>query len=194
MNASSYGSAVALFGMLTTGTACGGGTTTTPPPVVPLPQAAPPSDTHVLTFEVSPENLNVDKVGLRDGYQRPDGNRDLAFHATIDGPFDALFVVSTNQKGEPIYGLRADTLVGNEEIPTELGGAIDTGKMTVGIGVALAGRPRFINGENGSVHLGSGLHELTLYIPNTATLIPGAFVRIYVKAHGEFLPGPIAAY
>src|SRR4051812_2284867 len=75
--------------------------------------------TKVTAFSVSVENLNVDKVGLRDGYQRPDGNRDLAFDATVQGPIDALFVVSTNQKGDPGYGLRADTLVGTEEIPAE---------------------------------------------------------------------------
>jgi hypothetical protein len=148
----------------------------------------------VVAFAVSPENLVVDKVGLRDGYQRPDGNRDLAFTTTIQGPVDAIFVVSTNQKGEPGYGLRADTLVGSEEIPSELGGVIDTGKMTVGIGIVESGTAKFLNGESGSIRLGAGVHNLTLYIPNTATLQAGSFVRLYVKSAGALIPGPITPY
>ena len=156
--------------------------------------AATTAATKIVSFAVSAENLNVDKVGLRDGYQRPDGNRDLAFTATIQGPIDALFLVSTNQKGEPGYGLRADTLVGNEEIPAELGGVIDTGKMTVGVGVSEAGGTKFLNADNGSIHLGDGMHVLSLYVPNTATLQPGSFVRLYVKAGGTLVPGPITPY
>jgi hypothetical protein len=150
--------------------------------------------TKVVSFTISNENLNVDKVGLRDGFMKPDGNRDLAFTASIDGPFEALFVVSTNAKGEPGYGLRADTLTGSEEIPTELGGVIDTGKMTVGVGVVEGGK--FINGESGSVHGGPGIHNLTLYVPNTATLQAGSFVRLYVRAPGggALVPGPVTPY
>lgn len=151
------------------------------------------SATTVTAFSVSNENLNVDKVGLRDGFMKPDGNRDLAFSATINGPFEALFVVSTNAKGEPGYGLRADTLTGSEDIPPELGGVIDTGKMTVGIGVVEGGK--YINGESGSARGGPGLHSLTLYIPNTATLQAGNHVRLYVRTpEGALVPGPITPY
>lgn len=174
-------------------TACGGpatGPNGTTPATVSVAAAIP---TKVVSFAVSNENLNVDKVGLRDGFMKPDGNRDLAFTASIDGPFEALFVVSTSAKGEPSYGLRADTLSGKEEIPTELGGVIDTGKMTVGVGVVEGGK--FINGESGSVHAGSGLHTLTLYVPNTATLQAGSFVRLYVRVPGGALVrGPVTPY
>lgn len=162
-----------------------------------IPSAPPPPrsvDTKVLSFAVSAENLNVDKVGLHDGNQRPDGNRDLAFETTISGPIDALFVVSSNAKGEPGYGLRADTLISNEEIPAELGSVIDTGKMTVGIGVTEQGHSTFLNEESGSLHLGDGVHRLSLYVANTASLRPGSFVRIYVKAAGVLIGGPVAPY
>jgi hypothetical protein len=149
--------------------------------------------TRITAFAVSNENLNVDKVGLRDGLNRPDGNRDLAFTMTVDGPFEAIFVASTNAKGEPGYGLRADTLAVNAELPSELGGVIDTGKMTVGIGVVENGK--FINGESGSAQGGPGIHTLSLYCANTATLNSGSYVRGYVRAPGGVLiPGPVAPY
>jgi hypothetical protein len=149
------------------------------------------SSTRITAFAVSMENLNVDKVGLRDGFMKPDGNRDLAFTMTVEGPFDAVFLVSVSAKGEPVYGLRADTLTNTQEIPQELGGVIDTGKMTIGVGVVEGGR--FINGESGSVHAGPGTHNLTLYVANTATLNAGANVRAYVRVEGgPLIPGPIA--
>jgi hypothetical protein len=157
------------------------------------PRPVVTSSTRITAFGVSIENLNVDKVGLRDGFMKPDGNRDLAFTMTVEGPFDAIFVVSVSAKGEPVYGLRADTLTTAQEIPPELGGVIDTGKMTIGIGVVEGGR--FINGENGSAHAGAGTHNLTLYMANTATLNAGANVRAYVRVEGgPLIPGPITPY
>jgi len=180
--------ALAAAGCAGAGPATPAGTTT-----AKASGAAASSLTRIVSFAVSNENLNVDKVGLRDGFMKPDGNRDLAFTASIDGPYEALFIVSTNAKGEPGYGLRADTLTGIDEIPTELGGVIDTGKMTVGIGVVEGGK--FINGESGSAHGTSGLHNLTLYVPNTATLQAGSFVRLYLRVPGgTLLPGPITPY
>lgn len=175
--------------------------TTPPPPAAPAGQAGPsgakvlavPVVTKITAFAVSNENLNVDKVSLRDGLLKPDGNRDLVFTLTIDGPFEAIFVISTNAKGDPSYGLRADTLVGAEEIPSELGGVIDTGKMTVPMGVVEGGK--FINGDSGAARSGPGIHNLTLYVPNTATLNAGSFVRAYVKVQGGTLvPGPVVPY
>jgi hypothetical protein len=179
---------VAACGCATNATAQGGTTT------VAKTSGGPVVATRVVSFAISSENLNVDKVGMRDGFMKPDGARDLAFTAVIDGPFEALFVVSSNAKGEPGFGLRADTLTGSEEIPFELGGVIDTGKMTVGIGVVEAGK--FINGESGSAHGAAGLHNLTLYIPNTASLQAGSFVRLYLRAPGgpALIPGPITPY
>lgn len=169
-----------------------------PPPAaatVAKSAPAPATSTKITAFAVSNENLRVDKVGLRDGFMRPDGNRDLAFTATVDGEYETLFVVSTNAKGEPCYGLRADTLTGSEEVPSEFGGVVDTGRMTIGIGVVDGDTGKFINAESGSVHGGSGTHNLTFYISNTATLQPGSFVRLYVRAPGgSLVAGPVTPY
>ncbi|MDF2695714.1 MAG: hypothetical protein K0S65_4097, partial [Labilithrix sp.] len=45
----------------------------------------PPDSTKVTAFSVDIENLNVDKIAMRDGGIRPDGNRDLVFRATVEG-------------------------------------------------------------------------------------------------------------
>ena len=82
------------------------------------PAVAAPDSTKVSAFAVDIENLNVDKIAMRDGGIRPDGNRDLVFRATVEGPADALYLVTTSQKGEPHHGFRADTISGHEELPS----------------------------------------------------------------------------
>jgi hypothetical protein len=149
--------------------------------------------TKISAFAVSNENLNVDTVGMRDGALRPDGLRDHVFTATVDGPFDALFLVETNQKGEPIYGFRADTVIGGADLPRELGGVVDTGKMTIGVGVVEDGK--FVNAESGAATLGPGHHELRLYAPNTNLLVGGDFIRLYAKTpDGSVVGSPVASY
>ncbi len=151
------------------------------------------SDTRIVAFSVSNENLRVDKVGIRDGVYKADGTLDLAFTATVEGPFEAVFVYSCNAKGEPIYGLRADTLTRGEEIPPELGSVVDTGKMTYGVGVFENGR--LVNQESGRVQLESGTHALTLYTPNPGMLKAGDHVRLWVKApNGALVASPVALY
>jgi hypothetical protein len=159
----------------------------------PAAPRATTSDTRVLAFNISNDNLRVDKVGLRDGTFRADGNMDLAFTATVDGPFDAVFVYSTNAKGEPIYGLRADTLSRGEEVPVELGSVIDTGKMTVGVGVFESGKLQ--NADSGKVSFEGGSHTLTLYCPNPGMLKAGDHVRLWVRStNGALVAGPVVPY
>ena len=107
------------------------------------PRPVAPDSTKVTAFSVDPENLNVDKISMRDGGIRPDGNRDLVFRATVEGPADALFLAATDQKGNPQYGFRADTVAGAEELPSELGSVVDVGRLTIWIAVVEDGK--FIN-------------------------------------------------
>lgn len=150
--------------------------------------------TKVTAFAVDIENLNVDKIAMRDGGIRPDGNRDLVFRATLEGPADALYLVTTSQKGEPHYGFRADTISGHEELPSELGNVVDVGRLTVWIAVVEDGR--FINGDGGALGvLKEGTHVLKLYVPNPGNLEPGAFLRLYARApNGGITGGPVVQY
>lgn len=174
--------------------ACGPSSTpaahATPPAAPPRPAA---TTTTITAFAPASDNLRVDKVGMRDGLLRPDGNLDLAFSASVSGPADALFVVSVDARGVPIYGLRADTLVGREELPAELGAIVDTGQMTAGIGIAENGK--FVNDERGAVRLGDGSHELRLYVPNLASLHAGSYIRAYARTpDGRLVAGPVIRY
>lgn len=158
------------------------------------PAVAAPDSTKVSAFAVDIENLNVDKIAMRDGGIRPDGNRDLVFRATVEGPADALYLVTTSQKGEPHYGFRADTISGHEELPSELGSVVDVGRLTVWIAVVENGK--FINGDGGSLGtLEPGAHVLKLYVPNPGNLEPGAFLRLYARApNGGIVGGPVVQY
>jgi len=154
----------------------------------------PPDSTKVTAFSVDIENLNVDKIAMRDGGIRPDGNRDLVFRATVDGPADALYIVTTSEKGEPHYGFRADTIAGHEELPSELGSVVDVGRLTVWIAVVENGK--FINTDGGALgDLPPGTHQLKLYVPNTGNLQPGTYLRLYARApNGGLAKGPIVRY
>ncbi len=158
------------------------------------PVGEPLGPTKVRAFSVDIENLNVDKIAMRDGGIRPDGNRDLVFRATVEGPADALYLVTVNEKGEPHYGFRADTIIGHEELPSELGSVVDVGRLTVWI--AVVENNHFINGEGGTLgNLSPGTHELKLYVPNTGNLAPGSHLRLYARApNGGLAKGPIVPY
>ena len=154
----------------------------------------PSGATKVLALSTDPENLVVDRVSMRDGALRSDGNRDLVFRTTVEGPLDALFLVTTSDKGKPSHGFRADTIVGHEEVPPELGSVIDVGRLTTWIAVVEDGK--FLNSENGTLGLlGPGRHELKLYIPNPGNLLPQSYLRLYARAPGgDLVAGPVIPY
>jgi hypothetical protein len=185
-----------LAGVLTLGCASSG-TTPSDTPIRKNARSTPVGavgSTKVTAFTVDIENLNVDKISMRDGNIRPDGNRDLVFRATVEGPADALYLVKVDEKGVPQYGFRADTVTGKEELPSELGNVIDIGSLTVWIAVVEDGR--FINGDGGTLGvLPAGPHQLKLYVPNPGNLQPGSHLRLYARAPNGGLAGsPVAAY
>jgi hypothetical protein len=150
-------------------------------------------DTKVTSFTVAPENLKVDAVGMNRGSISPDGARDHVFTATIEGPVDALFIAECDEKGNPVYGFRASTVARNDELPKELGGVIDIGAMTIGIGVVED--KHFVNTDLGGLNLAATHHAVTLYAPNTAALQPGDYVRLWARSpSGGLAVSPVARY
>jgi hypothetical protein len=147
----------------------------------------------IRALALSNESLHVDKVGLGDGALHPDGIMDLAFTASIDGPLNALFLYTCDEKGVAAGLFRADTLVGSQEAPTELGGQLETGDMSVGIGVSENGK--FINNDNGSVTIAEGPHNVTLYAAHTGRLRDGSHVCLYGRRpDGSLAHSPVIAY
>lgn len=158
--------------------------------------AAGPSTTKVTAFSVHQENLNVDKISMKEGAIHPDGNRDLVFTATVEGPADALYLVTTDEKGSPVHGFRADTIGGSEELPQELAaaGQVDVGRLTVWM--AVVENNQFVNEDNGRLgKLAPGPHALKMYVPNTGTLRPGSHLRLYARVPGgAIVGGPVVPY
>jgi hypothetical protein len=160
---------------------------------VTRPAVAAPT-AKVTAFAVHPENLRVDRIGMRDGQIMPDGSLDLVFTASVEGAIDALFIVRCTDKGEPLQGFRADTIIGHEELPAELGSVVDVGRLTVWI--AAVENNRFLNTDAGTLGtLPTGTHALKLYVPNTGNLQAGSRLRLYARTtEGTLVAGPVIAY
>lgn len=165
------------------------------PKVGERPKHATETAAKVTALAIDNENLNVDRISMKDGNVHADGNRDHVFTATVEGPIEALFLVTVDDKGQPIHGFRADTVNGHAELPQELAaaGQVDVGRMTVWI--AVVEDNKFINEGNGKVALAAGPHSLRLYVPNTGTLRPNSHLRLYGRApNGAIVGGPTVPY
>ena len=154
--------------------ACGGEAV----PASPASPGAAPRLTSAMTLERSPDSGQVDRVGADDGALHADGVKDLSFVTQVDGPIAAVFLVSVDEQGRPTGQYQADTLVGDELGPPELGGKPGSG--TSGIGVAEG--DKLLNTKDGSLGvLAAGAHRLTLYVAESATLKSARKLRIYVQ-------------
>jgi hypothetical protein len=145
------------------------------------------------SFSLAPESLHVDKIGMRDGALKPDGSLDIVFLARISGPTKSIFISMANEACDPVGGFRASTATGNEPAPAELGGALELGRMSGGIAVEEGGR--FLNGDNGSIALTAGTHDVKLYVSNLGTLRDGVTVCAYaLGADGSLVRSPPLKY
>jgi len=150
-------------------------TTTTPDGTKVIPPSTPAK---IESFGVATDSLTMDKVGMRDGELVPDGAKDLAFDAVVLGPVTQLFIFQTSDKCEPAGAFRADTLVGQQEAPKELGGDLELGRLALGMGVAENGK--FINREGGSIpQLSAERHTLHIYVPNTNAFVAGTHACLF---------------
>ncbi|WP_394850783.1 hypothetical protein LZC95_25415 [Pendulispora brunnea] len=182
---------VGLFALATV-FACGGSSNTTAqtPSSSSTTVEVSASGASVRTLQIAPDSLRVDKVGGRDAYLYPDGLLDLAFVVDVTGPLAALFLMSTDERGEPDNFFRVNTMIGTEEAPQMFGGTLELGRMSSGLGVMEEGK--WINKANGSVTIPAGQHHLTLYTSNMGGLQSGRHLRVFgVLSDRSVIKGPI---
>ncbi len=153
---------------------------------------APGDKTTVMAFVKTADSMKVDKVGGSDGALKPDGNMDAAYSVEIDGPVTALFVLSSDASGAPNGEYDADTLVGGQDIPKEIGVTLK-GHNTAGLGVFEG--DKLVSAADGSLNLPAGKHKLTVYFANTGVLAPGASVVIFAQGGDKTVTkGPVSTF
>lgn len=177
--------------------ACGGKPAATPVATTTATTGGSNAPATIASFAVNAaESHKVDKIGGTDGAFHSDGQPDLVFDAQIDGPFRALFLVETDETGKSAHDFGADTLVGTEEQPAELGGMLEQGKFTSGLAVFEGGT--LLNEGNGSLGergVGPGKHALKIYINEDPRLgKAGSIQLLLLQKDGTLLKGPSAAY
>ena len=134
---------------------------------------------NIRNFEKSKENLKVDKVGSKDGELEPDGVADMVYEVDIEGPADGVFVISTDDRGNPNGELAADTLVGKEPLPSEVVGLGAFGKHTAGLGIFEKGK--LLNASDGHLPaLSPGPHALVVHLSTKDAPKAGA-LRVFVR-------------
>jgi hypothetical protein len=176
--------------------ACGG---EQPEPKVPGPTTtttttttAAAEKTTIVAFAKAADSMKVDKVGGSDGALKADGNMDAAYTLEIDGPVAALFVLSSDASGAPNGEYDADTLVGAQDLPKDIGVTLK-GRNTAGLGVFEG--DKLVSLADGSVTLGAGKHKLAIYFANTGVLTPGGSVVVFAQAPDKsIVKGPVATF
>lgn len=134
----------------------------------------------------------VDKVGKGDGAFKPDGVKDLVFDVEFEGPATAFIVVSTDGEGLPNGEFNADTFVGGEHLPREMGANLNEGKYTAGVGVYEG--DKLLNAKDGSIAaLAEGRHKLTFYVSSKDAPKTGPFKAIAVFADKSIASSTVAA-
>lgn len=167
---------IAVVGSILVG-GCGEAASATPP-VTPGSLPTSTTATSAATLEKSPDSGQVDRVGPDDGGLRPDGVKDLSFVTQVEGPIAAVLLVSVDDQGKPTGHYQADTLIGDQPSPAEVGER--KGGTTSGIGVYEA--DKLLNGPDGTLGpVAAGAHKLTLYVAASATLKPGTKLRVYLQ-------------
>ena len=151
-----------------------------------------PTSGRIVSLAIAPESLNVDKVGGRNGALGPDGIRDLAFDLEVFGPLTAIYILSTDEHGEPDGVFRVNTLASDSEAVSSLGGLLEKGRFSPGLGLFEGGK--ILNKNDGSLgELPSGRHILKAYTANSGSLRQGMRIRAFGELPDRSLvKGPIA--
>ncbi len=141
--------------------------------------ATPRMGGEIRHFEKNKDFLRVDRVGEKDGAFTPDGVLDHVYDLELDGPATAIFLTSTDARGESNGEFTADTLVGTDMAPPEVASMAGMGKHTAGIAVFEGGARR--NADDGRLlPLKPGRHGLELHV-SSKDLPRSGSMRVFVR-------------
>lgn len=177
--------------------ACGGaaaegpknpGTLTNTPPLAGSSKAS------ISGFAKRADSLKVDKIAGNDGNLKPDGRSDAAFDVTLRGPIVALYLFSTNDKGEPDGSWQYDTIVGKQAYPAAIKSLVAAGGMTAGIGVFEG--DKVLNKDDGSFALSDAAeHKVSVYFSDIGAFQPGAHFKLVAETPDhELVSSNVIAY
>lgn len=143
----------------------------------------------ILAFEKAKEHLRVDKVGAKDGAFEPDGIFDHVYEVDLEGPADALFVISTDDQGASNGDFAVDTLVATEALPQEVAALGGLGKHTGGLGVFEG--PTLKSAPDGHLPaLAPGRHTLHVHLSGKDVPKGGGFRVLARFTDGSVVAGP----
>jgi hypothetical protein len=171
--------------------ACGGAEGAAPQTPADVATPAPPA---ITAFVKRADSQQVDKIGGNDGNLKPDGFKDAAFDVTLRGPIVALYMFSTNDKGEPDGSWQWDTRVADEAFPSALKSFRPKGGMTGAIGVFEG--EKVLNAANGSFNLPAGSEKkVVVYVADQGAFQAGAHFKLVAEGPDHtIVDGPVLTY
>jgi hypothetical protein len=172
--------------------ACGGGAEeAAPKSPADVAKPAPPA---ITAFAKRADSQQVDKIGGNDGNLKPDGFKDAAFDVTLRGPIIALYLFSTNDKGEPDGSWQWDTRVANEAFPDALKSFRPKGGMTGAVGVFEGDQA--LNAANGGFTLAAGSEKkVVVYVADQGAFQAGAHFKLVAEGPDHaIIDGPVLTY
>jgi hypothetical protein len=139
------------------------------------PAEPPPAPKATFTSAAKSANSGkVDKVGPGDGAFKGDGVKDVVLDVEYDGAATAFLVVTTDGSGMPNGEFTADTFVGSQTLPSEVGANLNTGKHTAGLAVYEG--DKLLNGKDGALTaLAEGKHKLAFHVSSKDAPTSGSY-------------------
>ena len=145
--------------------------------------------TDTVSLELSSRSLNEDWVSEATDGTEGDAEADLAWSASFSGEAKALYILMTDSQGTPIKTTVDDNFqqwdTDSSAAVTAFLGTDPRGVDTWILGVLPKGALSLINEADGSVQLGAGFHELTLWAPPPLfDQLAGQYMKLVVARPG----------
>ncbi len=157
------------------------------------PQDPPPAPKATFTSAAkSASSGKVDKVGLGDGAFKSDGVKDLVVDVEYEGAATAFLLVTTDASGVPNGEFTADTFVGGQALPSEVGANLNTGKHTAGLAVYEG--DKLVNGKDGGLgELKEGKHKLALHVSSKDAPTTGSYKVMALLPDKSLVASPVVS-